>query len=149
MPRSFLKPTDNLLVILEEENGYPPGISIDTISITKVCGHVSDSHLPPVISWRGQNKTEQNYNKKHHGRRPKVQLRCPPGRNISSILFSSYGTPSGDCGSYAIGSCHSSNSLATVEEVSLIRTSNSLTSICFIFTFTLHIQKLTLVFLAM
>ncbi|XP_022768137.1 beta-galactosidase 16 isoform X3 [Durio zibethinus] len=119
VPRSLLKPTDNLLIILEEENGYPLGISIDTISITKVCGHVSESHLPPVISWRGQNKTEPNYNKKHHGRRPKVQLRCPPGRSISSILFSSYGTPTGDCGSYALGSCHSSHSLATVEEACL------------------------------
>ncbi|OMO50427.1 hypothetical protein CCACVL1_30454 [Corchorus capsularis] len=119
VPRSFLKPTDNLLVILEEENGYPPAISIDTISITKVCGHVSDSHLPPVISWRGQNKTEQKSGNKYHGRRPKVQLRCPPGKKISSILFSSYGTPSGDCGSYAIGGCHSLNSLATVEEACL------------------------------
>ncbi|EOY16361.1 Beta-galactosidase isoform 1 [Theobroma cacao] len=119
VPRSFLKPTNNLLVILEEQNGYPLGISVDTISITKVCGHVSDSHLPPVISWRGQNKTEEKNHEKHHGRRPKVQLRCPPGRNISSILFSSYGNPSGDCGSYAIGSCHSSNSLAIVEEACL------------------------------
>ncbi|XVF39293.1 hypothetical protein PTKIN_Ptkin01aG0023100 [Pterospermum kingtungense] len=119
VPRSFLKPTDNLLVILEEENGYPPGISIDTIAITQVCGLVSDSHPPPVISWRGQNKTEQNHSAKHHGRRPKVRLQCPLGRNISRILFSSYGTPSGDCGSYAIGSCHSFNSLPTVEKACL------------------------------
>ncbi|XP_021300055.1 beta-galactosidase 16-like [Herrania umbratica] len=32
VPRSFLKPTDNLLVILEEENGSPLGISLDIIS---------------------------------------------------------------------------------------------------------------------
>lgn len=119
VPRSFLKRTDNLLVILEEENGYPLGISIDIISITKVCGHVSDSHLPPVISWQGQNKAEHNNSKKHHGRRPKVQLQCPPRRNISRILFASYGNPTGDCGNYAIGSCHSFTSLPTIEEVSL------------------------------
>ncbi|TYI21688.1 hypothetical protein ES332_A06G055300v1 [Gossypium tomentosum] len=116
VPRSFLKRTDNLLIILEEENGYPLGISIDTISITKVCGHVSESHLPPVISWQGQNKTEHNNSKKHHGRRPKVQLQCPPGRNISRILFASYGNPTGDCENNAIGSCHSFTSLPTIEE---------------------------------
>ncbi|KHG13395.1 Beta-galactosidase 16 -like protein [Gossypium arboreum] len=116
VPRSFLKRTDNLLIILEEENGYPLGISIDTISITKVCSHVSESHLPPVISWQGQNKTEHNNSKKHHGRRPKVQLQCPPGRNISRILFASYGNPTGDCENNAIGSCHSFTSLPTIEE---------------------------------
>lgn len=144
MPRSFLKPTDNLLVILEEENGYPPGISIDTIAISQVCGRVSTSHLPPVISWRGKNKTEQNNGEKHLGRRPKVRLQCPLGRNISRILFSSYGIPFGDCGSYAIGSCHSLNSLPTVEEVSLvINTSKffNIPMICcrFPLNFTLHV----------
>ncbi|GMY06731.1 beta-galactosidase 16-like [Fagus crenata] len=52
VPRSFLKPKDDLLVLLEEENGYPLGISLDTISRTKVCGLVSESHLPPVCGTR-------------------------------------------------------------------------------------------------
>ncbi|KAK8973773.1 hypothetical protein V6N11_064509 [Hibiscus sabdariffa] len=117
VPRSFLKHTGNLLVILEEESGYPPGISVDTISIRKVCGHVSDSHLPPVISWQQQNETGHNNSKKQPGRRPKVHLRCPPGRSISRILFASYGTPTGDCENYAIGNCHSFTSLPTIEEV--------------------------------
>ncbi|XVF63364.1 hypothetical protein PTKIN_Ptkin09bG0081900 [Pterospermum kingtungense] len=34
VPRAFLKPTNNLLVILEEENGSPLGISLDIISRT-------------------------------------------------------------------------------------------------------------------
>ncbi|XP_022720179.1 beta-galactosidase 16-like [Durio zibethinus] len=34
VPRSFLKPIDNLLVVLEEENGLPLGISLDIISTT-------------------------------------------------------------------------------------------------------------------
>ncbi|GMJ15178.1 beta-galactosidase 16 [Hibiscus trionum] len=111
VPRSFLKRRGNLLVILEEENGYPLGISIDTVSITKVCGHVSDSHLQPVISWQQQNRTED----KHPGRRPKVQLQCPPGRSISRILFASYG----DCENYSIGTCHSFTSLPTIEKACL------------------------------
>ncbi|KAK9291537.1 hypothetical protein L1049_019485 [Liquidambar formosana] len=120
VPRSFLKPTGNLLVLIEEEeNGNPLGISIDTISITKVCGHVSNSHLPPVLSWVGQNYQSDKESKQHHGRRPKVQLRCPLQKNISKILFSSFGTPFGDCESYAVGSCHSSNSRAIVEKACL------------------------------
>ncbi|KAH9757093.1 Beta-galactosidase 16 [Citrus sinensis] len=119
IPRSFLKPTGNLLVLLEEENGYPPGISIDTVSVTTLCGHVSDSHLPPVISWRSQNQRTLKTHKRIPGRRPKVQIRCPSGRKISKILFASYGNPNGNCENYAIGSCHSSNSRAIVEKACL------------------------------
>ncbi|CAK9168741.1 unnamed protein product [Ilex paraguariensis] len=116
VPRSFLKPTGNLLVLFDEEYGNPLGISIDTISITKVCGHVSDSNPPPVISWKGQKPSEMRH-EEHHGRRPKIQLHCPPRRNISKILFASFGNPSGDCKNYAVGSCHSANSRAIVEQV--------------------------------
>ena len=116
VPRSFLRPTGNLLVLFDEEFGNPLGISIDTISITKVCGHVSDSNPPPVTSWKGHKLSEMKH-KEHHGRRPKVHLRCPPNRNIAKILFASFGNPLGDCGSYAIGSCHSTNSKAIVEKV--------------------------------
>lgn len=109
VPRSFLKPKDNVLVLFEEEIGNPLGITIDTISITKVCAHVADSNPPPVInSWR------------KHGRRPKVQLSCPQGRKISKILFASFGNPIGDCDDYDIGLCHSSNSKAIVEKVHYI-----------------------------
>ncbi|XP_010269108.1 PREDICTED: beta-galactosidase 16-like [Nelumbo nucifera] len=114
VPRSFIKPSGNLLVLLEEFGGDPLHITLDTVTISKVCGHVSESHLPPVASWGGgQHKT-------HHKRRS-VQIECPHGRIISKILFASFGNPSGDCKSYAIGSCHSSNSKAVVEKACLGR----------------------------
>ncbi|XP_042031931.1 beta-galactosidase 16-like isoform X1 [Salvia splendens] len=91
IPRSFLKPSDNLLVLFEEEAGDPLGVSVDTVSITKVCGHVSGSNPPAVASYLRQ-----------RGRRPKVQLRCPPSKNISNILFASFGSPLGDCSSYVL-----------------------------------------------
>jgi hypothetical protein len=119
VPRSFLKPKGNLLVLLEEEKGYPLGIFLDTISITKVCGLVSGSYLPSVTSWRRQEGSGKIYQKKP-GRRPKLQLHCPPKRIISKILFASFGTPSGDCESYDIGRCHSSNSRDIVEKVSFL-----------------------------
>ncbi|XP_019182356.1 PREDICTED: beta-galactosidase 16-like [Ipomoea nil] len=104
VPRSFLKPTGNLLILFEEEHGNPCGITLDTVSITSVCGHVTDSNPPFQIPW------------KRYARRPKVQLNCPPNRNISKILFASFGRPSGDCSAYAVGSCHSSSSRAIVEK---------------------------------
>ncbi|PQM33125.1 beta-galactosidase 16 [Prunus yedoensis var. nudiflora] len=76
VPLSFLKPTGNLLVLLEEENGDPLGISLD-------------------------------------------KFHCPPKKSISKVLFSSFGNPSGDCKTYATGSCHSSNSKAIVEQACL------------------------------
>ncbi|KAL2503608.1 Beta-galactosidase 16 [Abeliophyllum distichum] len=115
IPRSFLKPTDNLLVLFEEESGNPIGISIDTVSITKVCGHVSDSNPPPMISWK-THTLSQDKQKKKYGRRPKVQLSCPPKTYISKILFASFGSLSGNCEGYAVGSCHSSNSTDVVEK---------------------------------
>ncbi|CAL5384877.1 unnamed protein product [Camellia sinensis] len=119
VPRSFLTPTGNLLVVLDEEYGNPLDISIGTVSITKVCGHVSNSHPPPVISWKANNQISSMYKKRQHGRRSKVQLNCPQKKNISKIIFASFGSPSGDCGSYTTGSCHSPNSRAIVEKACL------------------------------
>ncbi|KAK4481313.1 hypothetical protein RD792_012198 [Penstemon davidsonii] len=118
IPRSFLKDRDNQLVLFEEETGDPLGISVDTVSITKVCGYVSASNPPPLISWK-QSTPNQTNNKSLHGRRPKVQLRCPPKRRISKVLFASFGSPLGNCQNYASGSCHSSNSTAVVEKACL------------------------------
>ncbi|KAI3785353.1 hypothetical protein L1987_44471 [Smallanthus sonchifolius] len=50
---------------------------------------------------------------------PRVHLRCPRKRIISKIVFASHGNPSGDCESYSIGNCHSSNSQQIVEKVCL------------------------------
>ncbi|XP_075089023.1 beta-galactosidase 16-like isoform X1 [Nicotiana tabacum] len=115
VPRSFLKPRNNLLVVFEEEMGNPVNITVDAISVTKVCAHVTNSNPPPVISWRKSDKLSE----RHPGRRPKVYLNCPPRSNISKILFASFGNPYGNCEDYAAGLCHSSNSKAIVEKVYL------------------------------
>lgn len=118
VPRSFLKPTGNLLVLLEEKGGNPLQISLDTARISQVCGLVTASHLPPVSSWIGNNQRAKNP-MTTTGRQPKVQLACPSKSKISHITFASYGTPLGSCRStYAVGACHSHNSTAVVERVS-------------------------------
>ncbi|KAB2085479.1 hypothetical protein ES319_A05G400900v1 [Gossypium barbadense] len=46
VPRSFLNPTGNLLVVLEELNGDPLQISLNTISLVNVNSPFSYHHLP-------------------------------------------------------------------------------------------------------
>lgn len=119
VPRSFLKPAGNLLVLQEEEGGNPLQVSLDTVTISQVCGHVTASHLAPVSSWIEHNQRDKSP-AKVSGRRPKVLLACPSKSKISRISFASYGTPLGNCrNSMAVGTCHSQNSKAVVEEACL------------------------------
>lgn len=113
IPRSFLKRTGNSLVLLEEENGNPLGISIDKVSTSSVCGRVSETQLPQVSSW-----VENNITRNTMGTTAIVKLTCPPGKNISNISFASYGNPVGNCERYELGSCHSVYSRAIAELVS-------------------------------
>ncbi|KAI7745863.1 hypothetical protein M8C21_007284, partial [Ambrosia artemisiifolia] len=110
VPRYFLKPTRNLLVLFEEEYGNPLKISLDSISVNKVCGRVTDFHPSRINSWGARGRF-------HWRSWPRIRLRCPKKRTISRIVFASHGNPSGDCGSYSIGNCHSSNSKQIVENV--------------------------------
>jgi hypothetical protein len=50
-----------------------------------------------------------------------VSLTAPPGSTFTSVEFASYGTPTGTCGSFAIGGCHASNSLSIVKNYVLGR----------------------------
>ncbi|XP_023734592.1 beta-galactosidase 6 [Lactuca sativa] len=112
VPRSFLKPTGNLLVLFEEEYGNPLNISLDTVSINKVCGHVSDAHPPRINPWGAHRRYPWRP-------RPRVHIRCPHNRIISRIIFASHGNPSGDCERYSIGKCHSPTSRRVVERACL------------------------------
>ncbi|XXG87051.1 hypothetical protein AAC387_Pa11g1837 [Persea americana] len=107
VPRGFLKPSGNLLVLFEEIGGDPLQISLDPVSVARICGHVSDSH--PQFQVQSAKPT------KNVGL-PRVRLRCPPKKNISTVEFASFGTPVGKCNDYAMGSCHSIQSKAIVEK---------------------------------
>ncbi len=48
-----------------------------------------------------------------------ITLTAPPGAVITSIDFASYGTPTGSCGNFEIGNCHSGNTLQIVEAACL------------------------------
>lgn len=50
-----------------------------------------------------------------------VRLSCPEGFRIESVLFSSYGTPTGECGAFVEGTCHAATSTSAVEDICLGR----------------------------
>jgi hypothetical protein len=46
VPRSFLKASENLLVLLEEAGGSPFQISLNIVSVTNVRKDIAYYHLP-------------------------------------------------------------------------------------------------------
>ncbi|MQL82322.1 hypothetical protein Taro_014801 [Colocasia esculenta] len=110
VPRSFLRPNGNTLVLFEEMGGDPRQTSFATRQLGSLCSHVSELHPSPVSML----STEASA-----GRRSGavLQLECPrPDQVISSIKFASYGTPQGTCGAFNHGACSSQNALAVVKE---------------------------------
>ncbi|XVF15839.1 hypothetical protein REPUB_Repub09cG0190900 [Reevesia pubescens] len=110
VPRSWLKPTQNLLVLFEELGGDPSRISLVKRSVSSVCAEVSEYH-PNIKNWQ-----IESYGKAQEFHRPKVHLHCSPGQSISFIKFASFGTPLGTCGSYQQGPCHAPASYAILEK---------------------------------
>lgn len=113
VPRSWLKPTQNLLVVFEELGGNPSRISLVKRSMTSVCAEVAEVH-PTIKNWH-----IESYGRAEEFHSPKVHLRCSVGQSISSIKFASFGTPLGTCGSYQQGPCHAPASYDIVEKVVL------------------------------
>ncbi|PIA65509.1 hypothetical protein AQUCO_00100780v1 [Aquilegia coerulea] len=125
IPRSWVKPSGNVLVLFEEIGGDPTQISFATRSAGSLCSHVSESHPPPLYTWESDVKL---------GRRsePTITLECSsPDQVISSIKFASFGTPRGTCGSFKHGRCNSLSAHSIVQEACIgskscsVRVSNS------------------------
>ncbi|KAJ1408837.1 Glycoside hydrolase, family 35 [Sesbania bispinosa] len=110
VPRSWLKPNHNLLVVFEELGGDPSRISLVKRSVSSVCADVSEYH-PNIRNWH-----IESYGKSEEFHPPKVHLHCNAGQTISSIKFASFGTPLGTCGNYEQGACHSPASYAILEK---------------------------------
>ncbi|KNA14541.1 hypothetical protein SOVF_106370 [Spinacia oleracea] len=111
VPRSWLKPTRNLIVLFEETGGDPSKISLVKRSMNTICAQVSETHRT-VKSFQIESygtTTQEFYI-------PKVHLHCAPNQYISSIAFASFGTPVGTCGKYMKGSCHATTSSAVLEK---------------------------------
>ncbi|CAL0331891.1 unnamed protein product [Lupinus luteus] len=110
VPRSWLKPDHNLLVVFEELAGDPATISLVKRSVSSVCADVSEYH-PNIKNWH-----IESYGKSEDFHPPKVHLHCSAGQTISSIKFASFGTPLGTCGNYVKGACDSAASYDILEK---------------------------------
>ncbi|KAA0051151.1 hypothetical protein IC582_008122 [Cucumis melo] len=104
VPRSWLKPTGNLLVVFEEWGGDPNGIHLVRRDVDSVCVNINEWQ-PTLMNWQMQSSGKVN-----KPLRPKAHLSCGPGQKISSVKFASFGTPEGECGSFREGSCHAHHS---------------------------------------
>ncbi|KAK2653720.1 hypothetical protein Ddye_013576 [Dipteronia dyeriana] len=104
VPRSWLNPTGNLLVVFEEWGGDPNGIQLVRREVDSVCTYMHEWQ-PTLVNWQMQASGKVN-----KPLRPKAHLMCGPGQIIKSIKFASFGTPEGVCGSYRQGSCHAFHS---------------------------------------
>lgn len=121
VPRSWLHPTGNLLVVFEEWGGDPYGISLVKREIGSVCADIFEWQ-PQLVNWQLQASGKVN-----KPLRPKAHLRCAPGQKISSIKFASFGTPEGSCGSFREGSCHAHHSYDAFEKYCIGQESCSVT----------------------
>ncbi|KAK6144452.1 hypothetical protein DH2020_021272 [Rehmannia glutinosa] len=110
VPRSWLKPSANVLVLFEEMGGDPTQISFLTRETKNICAHISEIHPIPLDMWTSDEET-----RKRAG--PTMSLSCPfPNQVISGIKFASFGTPHGTCGSFGHGECSSEKALSIVQK---------------------------------
>ena len=52
-----------------------------------------------------------------------VTMTCPEGQVIESVLYASYGNPTGDCGSFVTGDCHSASTESAISTLCVGRAS--------------------------
>ncbi|KAJ9559973.1 hypothetical protein OSB04_005133 [Centaurea solstitialis] len=110
VPRSWLKPTQNLLVLFEEVGGNISRISLVKRTPRHVCASTFEHH-PVTDNWQTESTGETTM---LHD--TKVRLQCGLGQSISAINFASFGTPFGGCGDFRQGACHAPNSREIVEK---------------------------------
>ncbi|KAF6174881.1 hypothetical protein GIB67_026369 [Kingdonia uniflora] len=115
VPRSWLNPTGNLMVVFEEWGGNAKGITLVQRTVQSVCAD--------IYEWQ---PTLTNYELQASGKvdrplSPKSHLWCPSGQKISLIKFASFGTPQGVCGSYREGGCHAHKSYDAFQNDGLLQ----------------------------
>jgi len=115
IPRSFLKPKKNLLVIFEEEPNVKPEL-IDFVIVNRdtVCSYIGENYTPSVRHWTRKNDQVQAITDDVH---LTANLKCSGTKKISAVEFASFGNPNGTCGNFTLGSCNAPVSKKVVEKV--------------------------------
>lgn len=118
IPRAFLKPKHNLLVVLEETGGNPETIVIETVNRDTICSMIPEYAPPHVKSWE---RDGNDFRPTVEDLKSGARLTCPDHKIIKKIDFASFGDPYGACGNFYVGNCTSPNSLKLVEKECLGR----------------------------
>ncbi|KAK4483158.1 hypothetical protein RD792_010338 [Penstemon davidsonii] len=114
VPRSWIKPSGNILVLFEQTGGDPTQLTFATREVQNICSRISETHPIPVDMW-----TSDEESRKRTG--PTLSLSCPSENQIiSKIKFASFGTPVGTCGSFTHGRCSSGKARSVVEKVQIL-----------------------------
>ncbi|KAG2400902.1 Beta-galactosidase 13 [Vigna angularis] len=116
IPRSFLNPQDNLLVIFEEEPLAPIQVEILNVNRDTICILITESDPPNVNSWVSR---RGNFHPIVSYIAPQALLACAPGKKITTVEFASFGNPSGYCGEYVLGTCNTIATKQIVEQACL------------------------------
>nr|CAD1830526.1 unnamed protein product [Ananas comosus var. bracteatus] len=116
LPRAFLKPKNNFLVVFEEEGGKPEEILVMTVKRDNICTFVSEFHPAHIKSWV---RTDSQIKAVAEEVKPKATLKCSDKKVINKIVFASFGNPMGICGNFTAGTCHSPQAKILVEKLCL------------------------------
>ncbi|CAL9081441.1 unnamed protein product [Musa acuminata var. zebrina] len=116
VPRSFLKPKNNLMVVFEEHGGKPKDIVILTVKRDNICTFVSAQHPAQIGTW---SREDSQIRSVVGDAKPEARLKCGEKKVIRSIVFASFGNPDGMCGNFTVGSCHTQQAKSVVEKACL------------------------------
>ncbi|XP_038971590.1 beta-galactosidase 12-like [Phoenix dactylifera] len=108
IPRAWLKPKENLWVVFEEHGRKPKDILIVTVKRDNICTVVTEFH-PPLsqIGPKSFLREDSEIKTLVQDVKPRAQLKCDDNKVIRSIAFASFGNPTGACGNFTVGTCHS------------------------------------------
>ncbi|KAL2476996.1 Beta-galactosidase 13 [Forsythia ovata] len=116
IPRAFLKPKNNFLVVFEETGGNPEQIEILTVNRDTICSAISEDHPPHVRSWERKDK---QFRAVVNPVKTGAHLTCPDNKVITVVEFASFGDPDGACGSFYLGKCVSPIARKVAEQLCL------------------------------
>ncbi|GAB4853176.1 hypothetical protein Ancab_017363 [Ancistrocladus abbreviatus] len=102
IPRAFLKPKDNLLVIFDEAGGLIETVEIRTVNRDTICSFIGEHYPPWVESWKQDDKEMMEVVED-----PKIEARleCHNKKVITVVENAAFGSPWGTCGLYKHGNC--------------------------------------------
>ncbi|PWA50766.1 beta-galactosidase 14 [Artemisia annua] len=117
IPRAYLKPRNNLLVVYEESSGNIDGVVINTVNRDVICSYMFEDYPPNLNNWRIEGDVLKSI---VDNPKAEANLICDDAQKIiKEIQFVGYGNPWGSCGSYMQGTCQAPNAKIVVEKACL------------------------------